>query len=395
MRLEDRIKKRALELGAGVVGITRISEPGVDLDRGRLRHWLAGGFAGEMAYLGRNEERRADPRLSLPGARSLLAAGFDYGPGGEPFARNPGDGPAISSVGRVARYARGRDYHRVIPKRLEKLLAFIREHAPGANGRVYVDTGPVLERAWASRAGLGWVGKHSLLLRQSGGSWFLLGVLLLDIELEADEPAPDRCGECRRCLDACPTGAIIRPYTVDSRRCISYLTIELRTVIPRPLRPLVGDHIFGCDVCQDVCPWNRHAAATKLDDFHPREELMETPLAEWLELDEDEFRRRFAGSPIARAKRDGFLRNVCVALGNTGEPPAVNPLRRALLEDISAMVRAHAAWALGRIGGDGARSALEDAARNETDDGVGEEIRGALEDCHGAVLPPSRRRLAP
>lgn len=398
MRREERIRRRALELGAGVVGIARIEDPDVELDRSRLRRWLAGGLAGEMSYLGRNETRRADPRLSLPGARSLVAVGFDYAFADEEAVRTlpATGGRQAGATGRVARYARGRDYHRVIPKKLEKLLAFIQEESPGVNGRIYVDTGPVLERAWASRAGLGWVGKHSLLLRQRGGSWFLLGIVLLDVELEADSPTADRCGSCRRCLEACPTGAIVEPYTVDSRLCISYLTIELRTAIPLKLRPLIGDYIFGCDECQDVCPWNRHAAEARLDDFRPREGLLETPLAAWLALDEEGFRRRFAGSPIARAKRDGFLRNVCVAIGNRGDQSALPALRRTLLGDPSALVRAHAAWALGEIGSTAAAEALREADGEQADAAVQGEIAAALERCRdrdpGGMHPRPLRR---
>jgi epoxyqueuosine reductase len=318
-----------------------------------------------MRWLARDPERRADPRRSLDGARSLIAVAFDYAfPAREDAAESA---RRTARAGRVARYARGRDYHRVLPPRLRRLLALVQERRPGTRGRVYVDTGPVLERAWAQRAGVGWIGKHSLLLRRDGGSWFVLGVLLLDCDLEPDAPETDHCGGCRRCLDRCPTGAIVAPYQVDARRCISYLTIELRGAIPRELRPLVGDRIFGCDDCQEACPWNEHAAEARLADYQARDGVHTTPLSAWLDLDDNEFRARFRGTPILRARRDGFLRNVCVAIGNTGAGGDVPRLVRALAEDPSPLVRAHAAWALARLGGEEARAALARAAAVDVD----------------------------
>jgi epoxyqueuosine reductase len=383
--LEDRVKRFALAEGAAAVGIARVDDAAAGLAHGRLRRWLAEGFAGEMGYLAGQESRRADPRLSLPGARALIAAAYDYAFPEEDAAHEARR--SASGAGRVARYARGRDYHRILPGKLRRVLAFLEAERPGTRGRVYVDTGPVLERAWAARAGLGWVGKHSLLLRRDGGSWFLLGVILVDCDLAADAPAEPRCGSCARCLDACPTGAIVAPYQVDARRCISYLTIELRGPIPRPLRALVGDRIFGCDDCQDACPWNEHAAAARLDDLRARPDLLETPLADWLDLGPEDFRARFAGRPIARARRDGFLRNVCVALGNAGRPEAAPALARALARDPSGLVRAHAAWALGRLGGEVAREALAGAARADADAGVRAEARAALLEAPGPAAP--------
>ena len=374
--LETRLRAMARELGAAAVGITRITDSLVSLDSERLASWLAAGFAGEMGYMKRDPARRGDPRASLPGARTLIALAFDYAyPSDEERVRSM---RRLHGAGRVARYARGRDYHRVLPKRLEQLLSFLLKELPGASGKIYVDTGPVLERAWAERAGLGWMGKHSLLIRQKGGSWFLLGVILLDRDLIPDSPAQERCGTCRRCLDICPTGAIVAPYRVDSRRCISYLTIELRSAIPRSLRPLVGDYIFGCDECQEVCPWNRHAAEARLEDYRPRDGVLDTPLVEWLGIDEASFRRRFSGSPIHRAGRDGFLRNVCVALGNRRDAEAVPHLAETLTVDPSALVRAHAAWALGRLPGGSARLALRRAHERERDEEVRVEIEAAL-----------------
>jgi epoxyqueuosine reductase len=374
--LEQRLKTLALADGAAAVGIARVEGGAADLDRRRLRRWLASGFAAGMGYLGAREDRRADPRLSLPGARSVVAVAYDYAFPAEDAGAEARR--AAAGAGRVARYARGRDYHRMLPRKLGRLLAFLQTERPGTAGRVYVDAGPVLERAWAARAGLGWVGKHSLLLRRDGGSWFLLGVLLTDCDLAPDAPAEELCGACVRCLAACPTGAIVAPYQVDAARCISYLTIELRGAIPHALRPLIGDRIFGCDDCQEACPWNEPAAAARLADFAARPGVLDTPLADWLDLGEAEFRARFAGSPIARARRDGFLRNVCVALGNRGEPAAVPRLARALATDPDALVRAHAAWALGRIGDAEAAEALRAAAAADADPAVREAAAETL-----------------
>jgi epoxyqueuosine reductase len=374
-RLEDRLRTRAQELGAGAVGIARVDEESVALDARRLRRWLASGFGADLSYMSRSTARRSDPRLSFPGARSVIVLAFDYA-----FpSQDRADDAMRSSHGaaRVARYARGRDYHRVIPKRLRALLAWLGEERPGTAGRAYVDTGPVLERAWASRAGVGWTGKHSLALRAEGGSWFVLGVLVTDCALEPDPPVEDRCGRCTRCLDACPTGAIVAPYQVDARRCISYLTIERRGAIPLEFRAAIGERVFGCDDCQDACPWNALAAESPIADFRPRGDLLERPLVSWLDLDDDAFAARFRGTALARARRDGFLRNVCVALGNRGDRRNLSRLARTLREDPSPLVRGHAAWALGRLGGDEATSALR-AALQDPDPGVAAEAEQAL-----------------
>jgi epoxyqueuosine reductase len=374
-RLEDRLRARAKELGAGAVGIARVSEESVGLDAGRLRRWLASGFGADLSYMSRGTARRSDPRLSVPGARSVIALAFDYA-----FPSQDTEDEAMRAshgAARVARYARGRDYHRVIPKRLRALLAWLGEERPGTSGRAYVDTGPVLERAWAARAGVGWTGKHSLALRADGGSWFMLGVVVTDLALEPDSPAQDRCGRCTRCLDACPTGAIVAPYQVDARRCISYLTIERRGAIPLEFRAAIGERVFGCDDCQDACPWNALAAESPVADFRPRGDLLERPLVSWLDLDEAAFAARFRGTALARARRDGFLRNVCVALGNRGDRGTAPRLARTLREDPSPLVRAHAAWALGRLGGDEATEALS-AALHDADASVRAEAEQAL-----------------
>ena len=290
----------------------------------------------------RQSERRRDPGLILPGVRSVICVALCHEPSRDPELEQ--------RLGRVARYAAGEDYHRVMRDKLAGLELEIEVRLPGARSLWYADTGAILERGWAERAGLGWIGKHSGLLSTELGSWFVLAEILVDRELEPDPPLErEHCGTCTRCLDACPTRAIVAPYQVDARRCISYLTIEHRGAIPRELRRSIGDWVFGCDVCQEVCPWNRFAPPAHEARLHARS-LEGWTLERFLELDEPGFTVLFAGSPIRRARRGGFVRNVCVALGNRGEPGAVPALARALAADPDPLVRGHAAWALGEIG---------------------------------------------
>jgi epoxyqueuosine reductase len=296
-----------------------------------------------------------------------------------PYGR---DSAADGLRGWISRYAWGADYHGVMQEKLERLLAAIRQEAgSGVQGRVFVDAGPVLDREVGAGAGIGWYGKNTNLLSMRLGSFFFLGELFLDLVLDWDAPVRDRCGQCRLCLDACPTNAFVGPYVLDARKCISYLTIELKGAIPRELRPLMGDHIFGCDICQDVCPYNARVRVTGERAFFPREGLHAPELLPLLSLTEPEFRARFAGTPILRAKRRGLLRNVCVALGNLARLETVPALARVLHEEAESLVRAHAAWALGRIRRPEARAALEHARASETDPDVAEEIRLALLDC--------------
>jgi epoxyqueuosine reductase len=281
----------------------------------------------------------------------------------------------------VARYALGDDYHDVMLSRLKTLLAEVRaRYGEEVPGRAYVDTGPLLERDLAQRAGLGWWGKNTNLLHRHLGSYFFLGALLLGLDLAPDAPTTAHCGTCRRCLDACPTRAFVAPYVLDARRCISYLTIELKGPIPRNLRPLVGNWIYGCDICQEVCPWNRKAPPTDEPAFQPRGDLAAPELIPLLGMTDEEFRARFRGSPIKRTKRRGLLRNVAVALGNARDPVAIPALRAALGQDPEPLVRGHAAWALGRIGGPAAHAALLAATETELDPYVTEEIQGALQE---------------
>lgn len=365
MTLTDRVKLHAYTLGFDLVGVTPVAPP----PHGDVyAEWVARGFAGEMGYMVRHVEKRQSPDTILPGARALIAVAMNY--------RIPEAGllPDGQPHGVIAQYARGEDYHDVMAVKLRALLAFIQSEAGRpVQGKVYVDTGPILEREFASLAGLGWYGKHTNLIHKRLGSWLLLGEILVDLELAYDRPATAHCGTCTRCIEACPTEAIVEPYVVDSRRCISYLTIELKERIPDEFRPMIGNRIFGCDDCQDVCPWNRRAPVTREAAFLPRQGTDAPALIDLLRITPDEFRIRFKGSPAKRAKRRGLLRNVAIALGNSGDAKAIPALIKAL-HDEEPLVRAHAAWALGQLGGDQAERALEQARSTETDRSVIAEI---------------------
>ncbi len=338
--LSQNIKGKARETGFDAVGIAPIGlVPG-----NRLLAWLARGYHGRMAYLARNLEKRLDPSLILPGARSVVCCALCY-----PHDEAPVSG---SVTARVSHYARGEDYHEVLAAKLEGVLAYVRQLTPGVQGKVYVDTGPVLEKWWAAQAGIGWPGKHTNLLSRELGSWFFLGELILDLELEYDTPVQDYCGTCTRCIDACPTEAIVAPYVLDASRCISYLTIELREEIPADLRNPVGDMVFGCDICQQVCPWNSKAPEIDHRDFLPAEDLAARSLRDFARLTPEQFRERFRKSPVSRAKWRGFMRNVAIALGNAGDPSAIPELER-LLQCDDELVREAAAWALAQIQGKG------------------------------------------
>lgn len=336
MNLALELRERALALGFDKAGVAPVGP----LDRAEFyREWLRSGFHGGMTYMAADPERRLDATRLLPGARSVVCVAKSYY-----TAAAPTDDPR---TGRVSRYAWGDDYHDVLSGKLKELCGLLESR--GAKAKACVDTSAVLEKLRARRAGLGWQGKHTNLLARDLGSWFFLGEILTDAELEPDAPhAKDHCGSCTRCIDVCPTGAIVAPYVLDSRRCISYLTIEHRGPIPRELRPLMGNLIFGCDLCQDVCPWNRFARVAPEAAFLPRAGNVAPALIGLLSMTEEEFRRRFRGSPVLRAKYGGFLRNVCVALGNGGDPAAVPHLRRALAHP-DPLVREHAAWAIERL----------------------------------------------
>jgi epoxyqueuosine reductase len=375
MSLAEAVKAAALQLGFDFAGITT---PDLPEHFHAFAGWLEAGRHGEMAYLAseRARQRRADPRAILPECQSILALGVRYD---RPQA--PAEGVEVRLTGRVAAYAWGDDYHDVLVERLKALHSKIEElaHTP-VSARWYTDTGPVLERDLAQRAGLGWIGKNTCLIRPGVGSYFFLAEMLLGLELEMDAPfQSDQCGTCTRCLEACPTGCILPDRTLDARRCISYLTIELKGAIPRDLRPQMGKWVFGCDICQEVCPWNvRFAPAEGDPAFAPRPEVSLPDLCEELALDQEAFSRKFKGNPVKRARRRGYLRNIAVALGNSRAPEAIPALAKALHTDPEPLVRAYAAWALGRFDQAEARVALREAAEVENDAQVLEEIRDAL-----------------
>ncbi len=373
------VEEQAHALGFDLCGVAPAEEfPELE----RLPEWLARGYAGEMDYLG--DARRRSPALALPGARSLIVCALNYNTG-LPFSTEVPWQSGESPKGWISRYAWGDDYHEVLRSKLEALVVAMRAKvAEPFEARAYVDTGPVVERVAARHAGLGWLAKNTCLINPELGSWLFLGVILTTLELApslgvAEAPPPDLCGNCTLCLDACPTGAIVEPYLLDARRCISYLTIELRSAIPAELRAPMGRHIFGCDICQDVCPWNRTAPMTHIPAFLPRrvakagesrnskeeirspdesagQETLCGPPLEWLaSLSEEEFRELFRGSAVKRAKWRGLVRNACVALGNCGTQPGTTQHTRMvkLLEHLAAsddaLIAEHARWALSRL----------------------------------------------
>lgn len=369
--LAERIKAHGTLLGFDLVGVSPVESPAYS---DSFASWLRQGYQGEMGYLVRAAKERMDPGQFLPWAKSVISVALYYN---TPHDRLP-DLQGIR--GWISRYAWGNDYHDVMRARLASLLNYIRQEAGSdVRGKAFVDSARVMERGAGVRAGIGWYGKNTNLLSAKIGSFFFLGELFLDLELEWDQPIRNRCGGCRLCLDACPTNAFVGPYVLDARRCISYLTIEMKGAIPPDLRRLVGNHIFGCDICQDVCPYNATVSVKAERAFHPREGMHAPELIPLLSLTEKQFSTRFAGSPILRAKREAFLRNVCVALGNLRRPEAVPALIVSLAKDPNPLVRGHAAWALGQIRTPDAQVGLRNALVGETDPTVRGEIGSALE----------------
>jgi len=363
--LERPIQKYAQKLGFSLCGFARLDA----LPREQFfTEWLAKGHAGEMHYLARDPERRLNPLTIFPQAKSVICLAYPYSP-----PRLPNIDWRQELRGRIAAYAAGVDYHDTIKAKLDSLARFLTELSPGLWIRTYVDTGPLLEREWAYRSGLGWFGKNTMLLHKQAGSWFFLAEILVSLEL-ADESMPQaHCGTCTKCLDNCPTGALEEGYTLKAPLCISYLTIEHRGPIPHVLRPQLENWIFGCDVCQEVCPWNEKFA-------QPREDLTDAlfpSLPDILTLDEAGFRARFGQSALRRTKRRGLLRNAAIALGNSRNPNAIAPLC-ATIRDPEPLIRAHVAWALGRFPDKSARTALQQQLAQEQDVHVKTEILIAL-----------------
>ncbi|MBN2548859.1 MAG: tRNA epoxyqueuosine(34) reductase QueG [Anaerolineales bacterium] len=391
--LRQEIETEASRLGFDLMGVTT-PDPPPHLEV--YENWLAAGRHGSMDYLAteRARQRRADPQLILAECQAILVLGVRYSapepislsdsqPGAE---QNSAAGDNFQPTGRMASYAWGDDYHTALSGRLQTLASFI-EARMGCSTpcRWYTDTGPLLERDLAQRAGLGWIGKNTCLIHPRRGSYFLLAEILipaghLGLQLEPDSPfAHDYCGACTRCIEACPTGCILPDRTLEARRCLSYLTIEHKGPIPRELRPLLGSWTFGCDICQQVCPWNQRFASAQGDpSFSPRPGLLHPNLIEELALSPQDFNQKFKDNPVRRAKRRGYLRNVAVNLGNLRQPAAIPALAKALQQDPEALVRGHAAWALGCFDDPSARQALQLALSIERDEYVLEEIRAAL-----------------
>jgi epoxyqueuosine reductase len=341
--LADRIKQWGAELGFQAVGIADVD---LSAAEGRLAEWLGMGWHGEMDYMARHGELRSRPAALVPGTLRVVSCRMDYLPDAPGPVHEELHDPASAYV---ARYARGRDYHKVMRARLRKLCERIEAEAGPFGHRVFADSAPVMEVELAARAGIGWRGKHTLLLDREG-SWFFLGEIYCDLELQPDAPAKNRCGTCEKCIDVCPTRAIVAPYRLDARRCISYLTIELKGAIPEELRPLVGNRVYGCDDCQLVCPWNGFARLSKEEDFQVRNGLDRATLVELFSWTETEFDERMRGSPIRRIGYERWLRNLAVGLGNA---PASDDVRMALekrKDHFSPLVREHVAWALERHG---------------------------------------------
>jgi epoxyqueuosine reductase len=338
--MKAAIREQARELGFDDCRFTTATPPpGVD----KFRDWLASKRHGGIAYLERNAPKRLDPQRILSGAKSVICLAASY------HAEIPKSKVQSPKFGVVARYAQYADYHDVLGERLKQLTVFVNQlGGAGTRSLWYVDTGPVLEREFAQRAGLGFIGKHTNLISRKFGNWIFLAEILTTLELEPDKPERNHCGKCTRCITACPTNAITAPFELDARKCISYLTIELKGAIPVELRPVIGTRIYGCDDCLAVCPWNRFARAGNLMQPHARTDLRQPDLIELLQLDEAGFKSRFSGTPMVRTKRRGLLRNVCVALGNLGDTSALPALEKAA-HDSEPLIAEHARWAMTQI----------------------------------------------
>ncbi len=359
-----RLKSFAESLGFEGFGVTG---PQLDSSGKRYEDWLAAGYEGEMAYMRRSEEKRKNPGLVLEEVKSIICFRTNYYTAEKDMSYVENHDIADISV-----YAMNKDYHDTITPRLRRMEEKIHQEFEGCRTRIYVDTGPILEKPLAQQAGLGWIGKHTNLLTQGLGSWYFLSEILTDVVLPLSQPAEDHCGTCRSCIDICPTDAIIAPYILDSRRCISYLTIELKGVIPVEYRKAIGNRIYGCDDCQIVCPWNSYAVKTSEPDFQQKQDTLK--LIELIQIDQKTFSKRFKGSPIKRIKRRGLLRNVAVALGNSKNRKAI-PVLIKVLGDEEPLIRAHVVWALGELSGEEILPVLREKLKEEKEEMVLEELR--------------------
>ena len=377
--LANHVRNAALQTGFDLVGISAAVAPtGFE----HLQAWLSRNYEGEMQYMRRREDAYEHPDGVLPGTKSVIVTALNYHAATSDDEPNNAS-PNGAATGRVASYANGTaDYHNVIRRMLKQLGAALHEAVPGCRTRPVVDTAPLLERDFAKIAGLGWFGKNTMLINKHAGSWLFLGALLTDVELEPDAPHDtSHCGTCTRCLEACPTDAFPEPFVLDARKCISYLTIELRDQpIPHELRDGMQDWVFGCDVCQDVCPWNRKSSDTTVTEFQPADDLSPLDLRWLLSLNDDEFRQRFRKTPFDRPGRSGLLRNAAIAAGNSGDVSLIPPLVQCLTDE-EPLVRGAAAWALGKLGGEAASDALRNAAMIEANRDVHAEIESATSDC--------------
>ena len=357
-----KIKKlESLNTFAGSLGFDGfgVASPQLDLAGERFVKWLDAGYDGEMSYIRRGEEKRKNPDLVLEGVKSILCFSTNYHTVEKDMSYVEHRDTADISV-----YALNKDYHDTITPRLRQMEQKIQQEFEGCRTRIYVDTGPILEKPLAQQAGLGWIGKHTNLLTQGRGSWYFLSEILTDVDLPPSQPADDHCGTCRSCIDICPTDAIIAPYVLDSKRCISYLTIELKGVIPVEFRKAIGNRIYGCDDCQIICPWNSYAVRTDEPDFQQKQDTLK--LIDLIQINQEMFSRRFKGSPIKRIKRRGLLRNVAVALGNSGNKQAI-PILLKVLDDEEPLIRAHVVWALGELAGPEVLPAIREKLNNESE----------------------------
>jgi len=385
LNISKSIKEKALEIGFDLVGISSV---GSFPENQFYKEWLARGFAGEMKYMEKEPEKREKVSGVLPEAKAVICCGLNYNTD-YPYSIRENDG----RKGWISRYAWGDDYHKVIKDKLLLLLEFIKRiSTEETKARIYVDTGPVLDRVYGRYSGMGWFGKNTCIINQKIGSWIFIGEIVTNLELECDNPVTDRCGTCTRCIDSCPTGAILEPYVLDSRLCISYLTIELQEKISVELRDRIGNNVFGCDICQDVCPWNRKAKATNESSFQPRDGLYNPELSSLVKLSDEDFRRIFKGNPVKRARRKGFLKNILVVMGNSGSKEFIPDIKE-YLNDEDPIVRAHAAWALSKLDGDNSYKTLLDRLDIESDSMVREEIVSILNaDAKGDHSVTNRRQ---